>query len=76
MRHLIENIARGLVDQPEKVMVSEIEGKQTSVIELRVAKDDLGKVIGKHGRTADAIRTILNAACTKVKKRAILEIID
>jgi predicted RNA-binding protein YlqC (UPF0109 family) len=58
------------------VQVKEIEGEQTSVIELKVAKEDLGKVIGKQGRTARAIRTILSAASTKVKKRAVLEIIE
>lgn len=69
-------IAKALVDYPEQVEVSELEGEQTSVIELRVAKDDLGKVIGKQGRTARAMRTILNAASTKIRKRAVLEIIE
>jgi hypothetical protein len=69
-------MARALVDNPEKVKVSEIEGEQTSVIELRVAKEDLGKVIGKQGRTARAMRTILSAASTKIRKRAVLEIIE
>jgi len=64
------------VDNPEKVQVSEIEGEQTSVLELRVAKEDLGKVIGKQGRTARAMRTILSAASTKIRKRAVLEIIE
>ena len=76
MKELIEFMARALVDNPEKVRVSEIEGEQTSVIELRVAKEDLGKVIGKQGRTARAMRTILSAASTKIRKRAVLEIIE
>lgn len=76
MKELIEYIARALVDNPDQVRVSEIEGEKTSVIELNVSKDDLGKVIGKQGRTARAMRTILSAASTKVKKRAVLEIIE
>jgi predicted RNA-binding protein YlqC (UPF0109 family) len=76
LKELIEMIAKALVDYPEQVEVSELEGEQTSVIELRVAKDDLGKVIGKQGRTARAMRTILNAASTKIRKRAVLEIIE
>jgi predicted RNA-binding protein YlqC (UPF0109 family) len=76
LKELIEFMARALVDSPEKVKVSEIEGEQTSVIELRVAKEDLGKVIGKQGRTARAMRTILSAASTKIRKRAVLEIIE
>jgi predicted RNA-binding protein YlqC (UPF0109 family) len=76
MKDLIKYIAQALVDHPEVVEVSEVEGAQTSVLELRVAKDDLGKIIGKQGRTARAIRTILSAACAKVKKRAVLEIIE
>ncbi|MCE5336911.1 MAG: KH domain-containing protein [Desulfobacteraceae bacterium] len=76
MKELIEFMARALVDNPDKVRVSEIEGEQTSVIELRVAKEDLGKVIGKQGRTARAMRTILSAASTKIRKRAVLEIIE
>ena len=76
MKELVEFMARALVDNPEKVRVSEIEGEQTSVIELRVAKEDLGKVIGKQGRTARAMRTILSAASTKIRKRAVLEIIE
>jgi len=73
---LISYIAKALVDKPEDVTVTEIEGEQTSVIELKVAKDDLGKVIGKQGRTARAMRTILSAASTKIKKRSVLEIIE
>lgn len=76
LKDLIEYIAKSLVDNPEAVKVSEIEGEQTSVIELKVAKEDLGKVIGKQGRTARAMRTILSAASTKAKKRAVLEIIE
>jgi predicted RNA-binding protein YlqC (UPF0109 family) len=76
LKELIEFMARALVDNPEKVRVSEIEGEQTSVLELRVAKEDLGKVIGKQGRTARAMRTILSAASTKIRKRAVLEIIE
>jgi len=76
MKELIEYIARALVDHPEMVSVSEIEGNQTSVLELKVAKEDLGKVIGKQGRTARAMRTILSAASAKVKKRTVLEIIE
>lgn len=76
MKELIEFIAKSLVDRPEMVEVSEIEGEQTSVIELKVAKEDLGKVIGKQGRTARAMRTILSAASTKIRKRSVLEIIE
>ncbi len=76
MKDLIAYIAKSLVDNPEAVEVSEVGGEQTSVIELRVAKDDLGKVIGKQGRTARAMRTILNAASTKIRKRAVLEIVE
>jgi predicted RNA-binding protein YlqC (UPF0109 family) len=76
MKELIKYIAQSLVDNPDHVEVSEILGEQTSVIELRVAKEDLGKVIGKQGRTAKAMRTILSAASTKVRKRAVLEIIE
>ena len=76
LKELIEYIAKALVDNPEQVRVSEIEGEKTSVIELNVSKEDLGKVIGKQGRTARAMRTILSAASTKVKKRAVLEIIE
>ncbi len=76
LKDLIALIARALVDHPEEVKVAEVEGEKTSVIELAVAKDDLGKVIGKQGKTARAIRTILTAASTKLKKRAVLEIIE
>ncbi len=76
MKDLIEYIAKVLVDNPDEVKVTELEGRQTSVIELRVAKEDLGKVIGKQGRTARAMRTILGAASTKMKKRSVLEILE
>ena len=76
LRELVEYMAKSLVDNPNAIEVKEIEGEQTSVIELKVAKEDLGKVIGKQGRTARAMRTILNAASTKAKKRAVLEIIE
>jgi len=76
MKELISYIAKALVDKPEEVVVTEIEGEQTSVIELKVAKDDLGKVIGKQGRTARAMRTILSAASTKIRKRSVLEILE
>jgi len=76
MKELITYIAKALVDKPDDVVVTEIEGEQTSVIELKVAKEDLGKVIGKQGRTARAMRTILSAASTKINKRSVLEIIE
>jgi hypothetical protein len=76
MKDLIKFMAQALVDHPEQVEVSEVAGEQTSVIELRVAKDDLGKVIGKQGRTAKAMRTILSAASTKLRKRTVMEIIE
>ncbi|MBI4496085.1 MAG: KH domain-containing protein [Deltaproteobacteria bacterium] len=76
MKELITYIAKALVDNPDAVEVSEVEGEQTSVIELKVAKEDLGKVIGKQGRTARAMRTILSAASAKIRKRAVLEIIE
>jgi len=76
MKELIEYIAKLLVDNPEEVSVTEIEGEQTSVIELRVAKENLGQVIGRQGRTARAMRTILAAASAKMKKRSVLEILE
>jgi predicted RNA-binding protein YlqC (UPF0109 family) len=76
MRELIEYIAKSLVDQPDAVKVTEVGGERTSVIELSVAKEDMGKVIGKQGKTAIAMRTLLNAASMKQKKRTILEIIE
>ena len=75
LKELVEFIAKSLVDNPDEVQVTEVGGEQTIVFELRVAKDDLGKVIGKQGRTARAIRTILSAASTKLKKRSVREII-
>lgn len=76
MKEMIEIIARALVDQPDAVFVTEINGSYTSIVELRVAKQDIGKIIGKQGRTADALRTLLNAASSKAKTRSRLEIID
>ncbi len=76
MKDLITYIAKSLVDAPDEVIVTEIMGAQTSVLELKVAKEDLGKVIGKQGRTARAMRTILSAASTKINKRSVLEIIE
>lgn len=76
MKDLIGYIAKALVDNPEEVTVTEIQGNQTSVLELKVAKEDLGKVIGRQGRTARAMRTILSAASAKIKKRTVLEIIE
>jgi predicted RNA-binding protein YlqC (UPF0109 family) len=76
MKELIEYSAKSLVDNPEEASVTEPEGEQTSVIELRVAKEDMGKIIGKQGRTAMAMRTMLSAASTKMKKRSVLEILE
>jgi hypothetical protein len=76
MKELIGYIAQALVDYPEQVNVSEVEGDQKDVLELKVAKEDIGKVIGKQGRTARAMRTILNAASAKTKKRTVLEIVE
>ena len=76
IKELITYIAESLVDYPDQVSVNEIEGEQTSVLELKVAKEDLGKVIGKQGRTARAMRTILSAVSTKIRKRAVLEILE
>ena len=76
LQELIVYISKSLVDIPEKVSVNEIVGEQTTVLELKVDKTDLGKVIGKQGRTARALRTILNAASTKLRKRSVLEIIE
>jgi predicted RNA-binding protein YlqC (UPF0109 family) len=75
-KDLIENIAKALVDHPEQVKVSEVEGERTSVLELSVAKEDMGKVIGKEGRTAKAIRVILGATSAKLKKHYVLEILE
>ena len=76
MKELVEMIAKSLVDNPDKVQVSQLEGEQTSILELKVDPDDLGKVIGKQGRTARAIRVILGAAGMKLKRRFNLEIIE
>lgn len=76
LKDLIEYVSKALVDMPDQVEVNEISGEQTTVIELKVDKSDLGKVIGKQGRTARALRTILNAASTKLRKRSVLEIIE
>lgn len=76
LRSLVEYIARSLVDHPDQVSVNEIEGEKTTILELKVAEDDLGKIIGRHGRTAKAMRTVINAAATKEKKKAVLEILE
>ena len=76
MKELITYIAKALVDNPDEVKVTEVEGDQTSVLELKVAKEDLGKVIGKQGRTARAMRTLLGASSAKIKKRTVLEIVE
>lgn len=76
MKELVELVAKSLVDHPDDVVVKEIEGDQRTVIELRVGDGDLGKVIGRQGRTARAIRTILGASGTKLKKRFVLEILE
>ena len=75
-KELVEFIARALVDEPDEVAVSMIEGEKSTILELRVGADDLGKVIGKHGRIARSIRTILSASATKTGKRVVLEILD
>jgi len=76
MKDLLIKIAQSLVDDPEQVQVDEVVSSQTIILELRVAKADMGKVIGKQGKTANAIRTLLNAVAGKVKKRYMLEIVD
>jgi len=76
VKELVELIAKALVDDPENVQVSQLDGEQTSILELKVAQEDIGKIIGKQGRTAQAIRVILGAAGMKLKKRFNLEIID
>ena len=76
MKNLLEEIAKALVDNPEDVQVTEVEGEQTTVLELRVRDTDLGKVIGRQGRTARAMRTLLSAAGMKVHKRFVLEILE
>ena len=76
MKELVEAIAKSLVDYPDKVHVSQLDGEQTSILELKVAQEDIGKVIGKQGGNVQAIRVILGAAGMKLKKRYILEIIE
>jgi predicted RNA-binding protein YlqC (UPF0109 family) len=76
MKDLITEIVQAIVDQPDHVLVTEIEGDHTNVLELSVAKSDMGKVIGRQGRTAQAIRTILSAAAGKARKRFVLEIVE
>jgi predicted RNA-binding protein YlqC (UPF0109 family) len=76
LKDLIEMLAKALVDKPEDVIVNEVAGERTSVIELRVAKEDMGKIIGKHGRNAQAIRTILSGASAKNRKNTVLEIVE
>ncbi|MHC4459599.1 MAG: KH domain-containing protein [Planctomycetota bacterium] len=76
MKDLIEYIAQALVDHPEQVSVRALEGNQTSVLELKVAKEDVGKVIGKQGRTAQSMRVLLNAVSSKLNKRFVLEILE
>lgn len=76
LHELVAFIAKSLVDSPDKVEVREVAGEQTAVLELRVAQEDLGKIIGKQGKTAKAIRTILGAAAAKMKRRAVLEILE
>ncbi len=76
MKELVELIAKSLVDNPDKVQVSHLDGEQSSIIELRVAQEDVGKIIGKQGRNVQAIRTILGAAGMKLKKRFNLELIE
>ncbi len=76
MKDLIEHIAQALVDHPEQVSVHTLEGNQTSVLELKVAKEDVGKVIGKQGRTAQSMRVLLNAVSSKLNRRFVLEILE
>ncbi len=76
LKELVEFIAKKLVDRPDEVRVNEVNAERTTVIELRVAKEDLGKIIGKEGKTAKAIRTILSAASAKLNKRVFLEIVE
>ena len=75
-KDLVEYIAKSLVDDPDGVSVNLIEGEKSTILELRVSPDDIGKVIGKHGRIAKAIRTVLSASATKTGKRVVLEILD
>ncbi len=75
-KELVEFVVKNLVDKPEEVVVDVVEGEKSTILELHVASDDIGKVIGKQGRIAKAIRTILSASATKDGKRAVLEILD
>lgn len=76
MKDFVEFVAKGLVDKPEDVQVTEVEEEQGAVLELRVAKEDLGKIIGKQGRTARALRTLVGAASSKARRRVLLEIME
>ena len=76
MKELVDYLAKSLVDNPDAVEVKETQGEAASVLELRVAKEDLGRIIGKQGRTAKSIRTILNAAATRVNRKVVLEIVE
>lgn len=76
MKELIEFLAKALVDRPEAVQVREIEGEKTLIIELKVAEEDIGKIVGRQGRTARALRTVLAAAATRTRKRVVLEILE
>jgi len=76
MKDLIDYLAKSLVDNPDAVEVTETQGEAASVLELRVAKEDLGRIIGKQGRTAKSIRTILNAAASRVNRKVVLEIVE
>ena len=76
MKELIEKIVKELVDHPDQVNINEVQGSQSTILELRVAKEDIGKIIGRQGRTADAIRTIINCSAAKLSKRYILQILD
>jgi hypothetical protein len=75
-KDLVEYMVKSLVDNPDNVEIREIEGEKSTILELKVTKEDIGKVIGKHGRIARAIRTIINASATKSGKRVVLEILD
>lgn len=75
-RDLVDYMVRSLVDHPDQVEITEVEGEKSTILELKVTKEDIGKVIGKHGRIARAIRTIINASATKSGKRVVLEILD
>lgn len=75
-RELVEYMVKSLVDHPDEVEINEIEGEKSTILELKVVREDIGKVIGKHGRIARAIRTIINASATKTGKRVVLEILD